>query len=182
MRISEVRVLGQCPAEACDRVVRSIDVFRASRVGVGLGKIGLNSRPGGGSDRRPPATPFPKELAQVIVRLGKVRSQLQARRQQASASSLRPCSGEGNTKIVVCPWRSPVQVPGRGGSRDRFVQVSLLLQGKAHVGAGGRIIHSQFQGAAIAGDRLVQLALVLQHVAQVVGSLGVTWIESLARR
>ena len=89
-----------------------------------------------------------------------------------SRRPLRPASpGPSAHRPGCCALRQrPASVPMPGGSRRPLRPASLGPSRRAQVAVCLGKVRLQFQGPAVAGGRLLQLALVLQDVAQVAGA------------
>ncbi len=73
--------------------------------------------------------------------------------------------------------RVPAIVLGMGLGQCCRRYARAILECKEQVAVGLGIVRLQFQCPAVAGDRFVQLPLVLQHVAQVVVRLGIVRLQ-----
>ena len=107
-------------------------------------------------------------IAQVDVRLGKVRLQLQCPAVAGDRFERLPLVCQRIAQVVVGLGIVRLQFERPAVAGDRFVRLPLVLQRIAQVVVRVGIVRLQLQCAAVAGDRFVQSSPGPQGIAQVV--------------
>ena len=180
VRLGIVRLQFQCPAEAGDRFVQLPLVLEGNaQVVVCLGIVRLQFQcPAAAGDRFVQLSLVLQGKAQVVVCLGIVRLQFQCPAVAGDRFVQLPLVLATRTPRLL--WASAKSGFSSSARRQQATASSSFpwsFNTRPRLYAGLGIVRLQFQCPAVAGERFVQLPLVLRRIAQVVVRLGIVRLQ-----